>query len=172
MARIAGRAWKFGDDVDTDVIIPARYLYTHDPQVLAAHCLEVADPEFPARVRPGDVVVAGRNFGCGSSREHAPRALQACGVAAVVAASFARIFFRNAVNLGLLLVESTEAAARVQPGEEILIDGEDGVLYLSSGEGIPVTFPAGAAREVWRAGGLVEYVRQRLVRGAGGGCDR
>ncbi|MDI6822809.1 MAG: 3-isopropylmalate dehydratase small subunit [Bacillota bacterium] len=163
MARIAGRAWKFGDDVDTDVIIPARYLYTHDPGVLAAHCLEVADPRFPTGVRPGDVVVAGRNFGCGSSREHAPRALQACGVAAVVAASFARIFFRNAVNLGLLLVESPEAVDRVQPGEYIEIDGEKGLLRLSSGETIPVRFPEGAAAEVQQAGGLVEYVRSRLA---------
>jgi len=167
VARIVGRAWKFGDDVDTDVIIPARYLYTHDPRVLAAHCLEVADPEFPARVRPGDVVVAGRNFGCGSSREHAPRALQACGVAAVVAASFARIFFRNAVNLGLLLVESEEAVERVRSGEQIEIDEEEGLLRLSSGETIPVRFPAGAAADVQRAGGLVEYVRKRLAARAG-----
>ncbi|MDI7250318.1 MAG: 3-isopropylmalate dehydratase small subunit, partial [Bacillota bacterium] len=155
------------DDVDTDVIIPARYLYTHDPRMLAAHCLEVADPQFPGGVRPGDVVVAGRNFGCGSSREHAPRALQACGVAAVVAASYARIFFRNAVNLGLLLVESAEAVDRVQPGETIEIDGEKGLLRLSSGETIPVRFPAGAAAEVQGAGGLVAYVRKRLAARAG-----
>lgn len=173
MARIRGRTWKFGDDVDTDVIIPARYLYSHDSQVLAAHCLEVADPEFPARVRPGDVIVAGRNFGCGSSREHAPRALQACGVGGVVAASFARIFFRNAVNLGLLLLESPAAAVEVLPGETIEIDPENGVIYVSSGKTIPAKFPVGAAADVLRAGGLVEYVRKRLAHtGEGRRADR
>ncbi len=170
MARIVGRAWKFGDDVNTDVIIPARYLYTSDSRVLAAHCLELADPEFARRVRPGDVVVAGKNFGCGSSREHAVRAIQACGVAAVVARSFARIFFRNAVNLGLLVLESEEAARLVRSGEVIEIDEEEGLLYLSSGHRLVVRFPAGAAADVQKAGGLVEYVRQRLLKR--GGCRR
>lgn len=158
--------------MDTDVIIPARYLYTHDSQVLAEHCMEIADPEFPTRVRPGDVVVAGRNFGCGSSREHAPRALQACGVRAVIAASFARIFFRNAVNLGLLLLESAVAAQEIESGEPVEIDTEGGVLYLASGRAIPVTYPAGAAADVLAAGGLVEYVRARSTGGAQGGADR
>ncbi|MGE5485765.1 MAG: 3-isopropylmalate dehydratase small subunit [Ignavibacteriales bacterium] len=167
-----GRAWKFGDDVDTDIIIPARYLYTHDSRTLAAHCMEVADPGFPAQVRPGDVVVAGRNFGCGSSREHAPRALQACGVQAVVAASFARIFFRNAVNLGLLLLESPVAAEEIGRGEQVEIDPENGVLYLASGKTIPVKYPAGAAADVLRAGGLAEYVRTKFAGGPQGGVDR
>jgi 3-isopropylmalate dehydratase small subunit len=157
----AGRIWVFGDDVDTDAIIPARYLNTHDERVLAAHCMEVADPGFAARVRPGDIVVAGRNFGCGSSREHAPRALRACGVAAVVAESFARIFFRNAVNTGLLVLESAEARLRVKPGWQAEVDVAAGVLRLSSGEAIPARAPDGPAAAILRAGGLVGYVRTR-----------
>ena len=163
MTRIMGRVWKFGDDVDTDVIIPARYLYTHDPAVLAAHCLEVLDPTFPAAVKPGDIVVAGRNFGCGSSREHAPRALQACGVSMVIASSFARIFFRNAVNLGFLLLESEEAVSRLETGEQVEVDVDEGIIYRAEGlQPLRARVPGGAVAEIWQAGGLVEYVRRRM----------
>lgn len=162
MTRSAGRVWKFGDDVDTDVIIPARYLNTHDPKVLAAHCLEVLDPSFPREVRPGDVVVAGRNFGCGSSREHAPRALQACGVSMVIAASFARIFFRNAVNIGLLVVESPVAVSRLGNGDRVEFDLAAGLLFPPTGDPLSLDLFQGAIGEVWRAGGLVPYVRRRL----------
>src|SRR5690606_15063761 len=103
---ITGRVWKFGDNIDTDAIIPARYLNSADPANLAAHCMEDADPTFPSKVRPGDIIVAGRNFGCGSSREHAPLALKAAGVACVIAPSFARIFYRNAINIGLPILEA------------------------------------------------------------------
>lgn len=109
---IKGKVWRFGDDIDTDVIIPARYLNTSDPKELAAHCMEDADPEFARRVQPGEIIVAGNNFGCGSSREHAPLAIKAAGVSCVVAATFARIFFRNAFNIGLPILECAEAARR------------------------------------------------------------
>jgi len=125
---LKGKVNKFGDDINTDEIIPARYLNTSDPAELAKHAMEDADPEFGARVRPGDFIVAGKNFGCGSSREHAPVALKAAGVAAVIAASFARIFYRNAFNMGLPILESPEAAAAIADGAEISVDLDTGVI--------------------------------------------
>ncbi len=116
---IVGRVWKFGDDVDTDLIIPGKYLRTKDMQVFAAHAMEGADPEFAKKVKPGDIIVAGTNFGCGSSREQAPLALKYAGVACVIAKSFARIFFRNAINIGLPLLE---ADIDCQEGDEIKVD--------------------------------------------------
>ena len=110
---IRGKAWTFGDDIDTDIIIPARYLTTVDPAELAAHCMEPVNPDFPKLVRPGDIMVGGKNFGCGSSREHAPVALKGCGVAVVIAPTFARIFYRNAFNVGLPAIESAAAAAAI-----------------------------------------------------------
>ena len=126
--KFEGTAHLFGHDVDTDAIIPARYLNTTDPKELASHCMEDADPTFPERVRPGDVIVAGKNFGCGSSREHAPVAIKAAGVGVVVAGSFARIFYRNSFNTGLILVESREAAAMIQNGDRVSIDLETGKI--------------------------------------------
>ena len=123
-----GFAHKYGDNVDTDVIIPARYLNTSDPQELAAHCMEDIDAAFAGSVEPGDVVVAGANFGCGSSREHAPLALKACGVKCVIAASFARIFYRNAINIGFPILECPEAAAAIQPGDKVTVDFQTGVI--------------------------------------------
>jgi len=117
--KLKGKTWKFGNDVDTDAIIPARCLNTTDPKELAAHCMEDADPEFVSRVKPGDIIVAGKNFGCGSSREHAPIAIKAAGVSCVVAHSFARIFYRNAFNVGLPILECPEAAERIQPDAEV-----------------------------------------------------
>ncbi len=117
--KMTGRAWKFGDDVDTDAIIPARYLNTSDPQVLASHCMEDADPQFAAKVQPGDIMVAGRNFGCGSSREHAPVSIKGAGIGCVIAHSFARIFYRNAFNMGLPILECPDAADAIQTGDEI-----------------------------------------------------
>ncbi len=118
---IRGKAWKFGDDVDTDLIIPARYLNTTDIAELSKHCLEPVNPEWAGRVAAGDVIVAGKNFGCGSSREHAPLAIKGVGIAAVVAVSFARIFYRNAFNIGLPVIEAPEAAAAVAEGDELEI---------------------------------------------------
>jgi 3-isopropylmalate/(R)-2-methylmalate dehydratase small subunit len=158
-----GRAWVYGDNVDTDVIIPARYLTTTDEAALAAHALEDLDPTFASSVSEGDVVVAGSNFGCGSSREHAPIALRAAGVSAVVAKSFARIFFRNAINTGLAIVTCPEAAAGTKGGDEITIDLEGGVVRNLTrhlewrAEPLP-----DFVMDIVRSGGLVGWVRSRV----------
>jgi len=160
-----GRAWKFGDNVDTDVIIPARYLNTFDPETLAAHCLEGIDPGFARRVEAGDVVVAGENFGCGSSREHAPAALKAAGVSAIIAASFARIFYRNAVNIGLPILECPEAAGEIAAGDRIEIDFQSGRIK-NPGRGREyraAPFPP-FLLEIIQAGGLIPRVRFLSVR--------
>ena len=158
-----GRAFLYGDQVDTDVIIPARYLTTADEAELGKHALEDLDPAFATTVQFGDVVVAGVNFGCGSSREHAPLALKGAGVSAVVAASFARIFFRNAINTGLPIVVSPEAVAATDPGDEIEVDAATATVrnvtkgLVFQGEPMPEFVQAIAA-----AGGLIPYVRARL----------
>ncbi len=126
--KVSGKTHKYGDNVDTDVIIPARYLNTPDAQELAKHCMEDIDAGFAARVRPGEIMVAGRNFGCGSSREHAPLAIKACGVACVIAATFARIFYRNALNIGLPILECPEAAAAIKAGDAVSVDFDTGVI--------------------------------------------
>jgi 3-isopropylmalate/(R)-2-methylmalate dehydratase small subunit len=156
-----GRAFKYGDNVDTDVIIPARYLTTTDEAELAAHALEDLDPEFVANVRSGDVVVAGENFGCGSSREHAPIALRGSGVSAVVASSFSRIFFRNAINTGLPIAVSPAAVQATDAGDEIDVDVER-ALVRNVTKGL--TFDAEPLpdfiMEIVRSGGLVNWVRE------------
>jgi 3-isopropylmalate/(R)-2-methylmalate dehydratase small subunit len=149
----------FGDDIDTDVIIPARYLNTSDPNELARHCMEDADPGFSTRVLPGDIIVGGKNFGCGSSREHAPLAIKGAGIACVVAASFARIFYRNAINIGLPILESAEAVEALQEGEEVEIDLQKGeIKILSSG----IIYKAAAfppfMQEIMSSGGLINYL--------------
>ena len=160
-----GRVWKFGDDIDTDVIIPARYLNTTDPAELARHCLEPLDPDFSSKVRPGDIVVAGKNFGCGSSREHAPVAIKACGIACVVAHSFARIFYRNAINIGLPIFESPEAAAKVQPGDLVRVQADSGMITnLTRGETYAATQFPPFMQEIIQAGGLLNYVATKLAR--------
>ena len=123
-----GRVFKYKDNVDTDVIIPARYLNTSDPKELAAHCMEDLDPDFSRKVKPGDIIVAGKNFGCGSSREHAPLAIKAAGVTCVIAATFARIFYRNAINIGLAILESPEAVQGTDAGDELEIDFDRGTI--------------------------------------------
>jgi 3-isopropylmalate/(R)-2-methylmalate dehydratase small subunit len=156
------RAWRYGDNIDTDVIIPARYLTTTDPSELAAHALEDLDPGFAASVQPGDVVVAGSNFGCGSSREHAPVALKGAGVSAVVATSFARIFFRNAINTGLPIVTCPELVEVTESGDELTIDVSGGVVEnVTRGLSFtPEPLPA-FILEIVNCGGLVEWVRRR-----------
>ena len=124
----AGTVFSFGDNVDTDVIIPARYLNTSEPSELAKHCMEDIDASFVDRVQKGDVIVAGNNFGCGSSREHAPISIRACGVKCVIAASFARIFYRNAINIGLPILESPEAAAEMKAGDKVSVDFDTGTI--------------------------------------------
>lgn len=161
---LKGRAWKFGSNIDTDVIIPARYLTTHDPALLAPHCLEGADPDFARRCAPGDILVAEWNFGCGSSREHAPIAIRGVGVSCVVAKSFARIFYRNAFNTGLPLLEVPEAVVDgIRTGDLLEIDLDANQLtVLPSGKRYPVPAIPPFMRELLNAGGLIPFVRKRL----------
>lgn len=162
------RAWKYGDNVDTDVIIPARYLLTGDPAELAKHCLENLDPAFVPEHRPGDVVVGGRNFGCGSSREHAPLAIKGAGVRCVVAASFARIFYRNAVNIGLPVYESPEAAEGIRSGDLIDVDEARGtIVNRTRGETYPFRPMPPFMREIVAAGGLIERLKRELTTAGG-----
>jgi 3-isopropylmalate/(R)-2-methylmalate dehydratase small subunit len=163
MNNIEGKAWKFGDDIDTDAIIPARYLNTSDPQELAKHCMEDADAGFAGKVAVGDIIVAGKNFGCGSSREHAPIAIKAAGIACIIAPTFARIFYRNAFNTGLLILESAEAAEAVAEGHTVNVDPATGTIKdLTSGQ----TFQARPVPEFMQKllddGGLMEHWRKRL----------
>lgn len=122
------KIYRYGDNVDTDVIIPARHLNNPDPKALASHCMEDLDADFAATVEAGDIVVAGKNFGCGSSREHAPLAIKACGVRCVIAASFARIFYRNAINIGFPIMECPEAAETIEVGDEVEVDFQSGII--------------------------------------------
>ncbi len=165
MSIIRGKVWTFGDDIDTDAIIPARYLTTTDMAELAAHCMEDADPSFPQNVSPGDLIVAGKNFGCGSSREHAPLALKGAGISCVIAENFARIFYRNAINIGLPILESPEAAAALQEGEVLEVDLQNGVIQDSSGRKYTaVPFPP-FMQEIMARGGLINYVREKVKQG-------
>jgi len=154
-----GTVFKYGDNVDTDVIIPARYLNITDRRALAAHCMEDIDRDFAARVQPGDVVAAGANFGCGSSREHAPLVLRECGVALVIAQSFARIFYRNAINIGLPIVECPEAARDAQSGDKMRMDFDSGVIYNETQDRQyrAVPFPP-FIQNIIRAGGLIPAI--------------
>lgn len=163
MSILKGKAWRFGNDVDTDLIIPARYLNTSDPKELAAHCMEDADPTFASKVKPGEMIVAGKNFGCGSSREHAPIAIKAAGVSCVIAASFARIFYRNAINIGLPILESPEASAAIAEGNEVQVDLNTGTITdLTTGKTYQaVPFPP-FMQQLINAGGLIEYVKTRI----------
>ena len=161
---MSGRAHTFGDHVDTDQIVPAQYLVTTDPKELAMHCMETADQDFVKRVKPGDVMIAGVNFGCGSSREHAPVSILGTGVSCVIAKSFARIFFRNSINLGLPLLESPEAVDAIAAGDELDIDLSTGTIRNLTTE---QTFTAKPYEpfmmEIIEAGGLVEYTKRRLA---------
>ncbi|MCK5218541.1 3-isopropylmalate dehydratase small subunit [bacterium] len=162
--KFQGKTYKFGDNVNTDEIIPARYLNTSDPQELAAHVMEDADPVFSGLVKPGDIVVAGRNFGCGSSREHAPLALKTAGIACIVAVSFARIFYRNAFNIGLPILECPDAASETQAGQEIAIDAGQGIITnLITGKTYQVAPIPPFMQELVELGGLMEYVKKNLA---------
>jgi 3-isopropylmalate/(R)-2-methylmalate dehydratase small subunit len=159
-----GTVHKYGRDVDTDVIIPARYLNTSDPAELAQHAMEDIDAEFVDRVQPGDVIVAGENFGCGSSREHAPVAIKAAGVAVVVAASFARIFYRNAINTGLPIVVCPEAAGAAQAGDRLRVDIAAGTVEnLTRGTTHAAEAFPPFMQELIDRGGLLEYVKSRVA---------
>ena len=160
-----GKVRKFGNDINTDEIIPARYLDTTDRKELGAHCMGGIDKDFSRKVKPGDIIVAGKNFGCGSSREHAPIAIKACGVSCVVAESFARIFFRNSINIGLPIVESKEASERIRKGDRIKIDTKTGIIKnLKRKESYKTQkYPAFMDRIV-ASGGLMNYVKRKLKR--------
>ena len=158
-----GLVWKFGDDIDTDAIIPARYLNTSAPQALAKHVMEDADPTFPQKVQPGHIIVALKNFGCGSSREHAPLAIKAAGISCVIAHSFARIFYRNAINIGLPILECPEAAEKIAAGDEVRVDLNSGTIYnLTKDETYQAApFPS-FMQDIMDKGGLIGYVQWRL----------
>ncbi len=161
--KFKGRIWVFGDDVDTDQIIPARYLTTFDPQELAQHCMEDADPEFPQKVQKGDIIVAGKNFGSGSSREHAPIAIKGAGVACVIAESFARIFFRNAFNMGLPIFICEGLREAVQTGDRIIVDGDKGEIVVEKGGARYQTAPIPPFMQTLiDAGGLMAYLKNSL----------
>jgi 3-isopropylmalate/(R)-2-methylmalate dehydratase small subunit len=160
---IHGNVWKYGDNIDTDVIIPGRYCHIVDPAELGKHALADLDPDFVTNVRHGDIIVAGTNFGCGSSREMAPIAIKAAGVSAVVAASFARIFFRNAINIGLPIFQCAEAAQAITNGDELAIEPETGVIRnLTRNQQYQATAFPDFIQEIVRLGGLKPYVEQRL----------
>jgi len=159
-----GSVHKYGRDVDTDVIIPARYLTTNDPAELAKHCMEDIDAEFVTTVQPGDIIVAHENFGCGSSREHAPVAIKASGISAVVAASFARIFYRNAINTGLPIVVCPQAARETQAGERLRVDLVAGTVEnLTQGKKYDAEAFPPFMQELIDRGGLMEYVKARVA---------
>ncbi len=159
---VKGKVFKYGNDVDTDVIIPARHLTSADPAHLASHCMEDIDRSFVNEVKPGDIMVAGENFGCGSSREHAPIAIKASGISLVIAGSFARIFYRNAINVGLPIMECSEAAAAINKGDEVEADFDTGIIKdLTTGESFTAKpFPE-FIKKIIDAGGLVPYTKSK-----------
>ena len=158
-----GRAFTFRDDVNTDEIIPAKYLNTTDPAELAGHCMEGISKDFAKKAKNGDLIVAGKNFGCGSSREHAPVAIKAAGVSCVIAKSFARIFFRNSINIGLPIMESPEASARIRQGDAVSVDTQKGIIKnVKRKETYKVEKYPPFMVKIVNAGGLINYTRKGL----------
>ncbi len=161
--KLKGRVFKYGADVNTDVIIPARYLNVSEPEALAQHCMEDIDDSFVKKVRPGDIIMATTNFGCGSSREHAPLSIKAAGVSCVIAESFARIFFRNAINIGLPLLECPEAVAETAAGDVLEVDLANGqIKNVTNGKTFTARPYPDFMSELIAAGGLIEYTQKRL----------
>ena len=160
--KASGRVFKYGDNVDTDVIIPARYLNSSDPAELATHCMEDIDPNFIHQVQKGDIIVADKNFGCGSSREHAPIAIKASGVSCVIAETFARIFYRNAINSGLPIIECPDASKGIESGDEVEIDFDSGMIYNKTkgtsfqGQAFPEFM-----QKIIHAEGLINYINEK-----------
>ncbi len=164
MTTINGRVWKYGSHIDTDVIIPARYLHTSEPEELASHCLEDHDPDFSSQVKPGDIIVAGHNFGCGSSREHAPLAIKSCGVSCVIAASFARIFFRNSINIGLPIFEAPAAVTDIKDKDLLEVDLKEGIIFNKEQDKEYQTEPLPSFMlEIINSGGLIKYAERILI---------
>lgn len=157
--QIKGKAWKFGSNIDTDVIIPARYLNTSDPSELAKHCMEDIDKDFVKNIEKGDIIVAGKNFGCGSSREHAPVSIKAAGISCVIAKTFARIFYRNAINTGLLIIECPEASDKIERGDIVRINIQAGKIenLTKKEEYLTTPFPP-FMQKLIASGGLMPYV--------------
>lgn len=162
MKKATGTVFRYGDNVDTDVIIPARYLNSSDPAELASHCMEDIDKDFIKKVRPGDIIVADKNFGCGSSREHAPIAIKTAGISCVIAETFARIFYRNAINIGLPIIECPEASKGIEAGDEVEVDFDTGIITNKTkgtqfkGQAFPPFM-----QKIIAAGGLVNYINEK-----------
>ena len=160
---VSGKVFKYGDNVDTDVIIPARYLNAPSPEELAKHCMEDIDASFATTVRPGDIIVGGANFGCGSSREHAPISIRACGVRCVIAASFARIFYRNAINIGFPILECPEAAAAINNGDTVSVDFATGkIIDETTGETFQAVALPPFIEKIVEHNGLLPYLKARM----------
>ena len=157
-----GSVFKYGDNVDTDVIIPARYLNSSDPKELATHCMEDIDKDFVKNVHVGDIIVANKNFGCGSSREHAPISIKASGVSCVIAETFARIFYRNAINIGLPIIECPQAAKEIQAGDEVEVDFDSGIItVVATGKTFQGQAFAPVMQKIIACEGLVNYINQK-----------
>jgi len=163
--KLSGKVYKFGNDVDTDAIIPARYLNTCDPKELAAHCMEDGDASFAKKVNKGDIIVAGKNFGCGSSREHAPIAIKGAGVSCVIAKDFARIFYRNSFNIGLPIFESPEASKKIKEGDTVEVDADKGIIYnITRKEKYSASQIPAFMQELVAAGGLLKYAKKKFAK--------
>ena len=162
--KVHGKVFKYGDNVDTDVIIPARYLNTSNAKELAAHCMEDIDAEFVSKVKEGDIMVADKNFGCGSSREHAPLAIKTAGISCVIAATFARIFYRNSINIGLPILECPEAAAGIKAGDEVEVDFDTGLIKnkTTGKEFKAQPFPS-FMQDIIKADGLINQLKKKLA---------
>jgi 3-isopropylmalate/(R)-2-methylmalate dehydratase small subunit len=161
---LSGKVWSFGDNINTDLIIPARYLNTTDHKELASHLMEDEDPDFPKKMSIGDIIVAKKNFGCGSSREHAPIAIKAAGISAVIAKSYARIFYRNAINIGLPILESEEAANKIETGDAVEIDLTEGKIYnKTKNETYQATKFPEFMQKLISSGGLMEWIKQEKM---------
>ena len=163
MQNAHGKAFVFGDDINTDVILPGKYLNVTDPQELASHCMESEDPDFVKKAHPGDIMVAHKNFGCGSSREHAPLSIKYLGISCVIASTFARIFFRNALNIGLPILECDEAARNIRPGDEVLVDFDSGIITdVTTGQTFQAAPLPPFMQNLIASGGLVSYARKKM----------
>jgi 3-isopropylmalate/(R)-2-methylmalate dehydratase small subunit len=160
--KIEGKVWRYGDNIDTDVIIPARYLNSFDPQELASHCMVDIDETFSHKVQTGDIMVGGKNFGCGSSREHAPIAIKASGIPVIIAASFARIFYRNSINVGLPVLEIGSDVEKIQAGHILRVDLTAGCIEnITTGDIFQAAPLPGFIQDIAKAGGLIEYVKEK-----------
>lgn len=156
-----GKVFKFGNDIDTDIILPGRYLIYTDEERLSQHCMEGLDPDFKSKVSEGDFILGGSNFGCGSSREHAPIAIKGCGISAVIAESFARIFYRNATNVGVPLLEAPGISALIEDGEEIEVDMENGIIISEKGKEIEFKKLPPFMLGILESGGLINYLKEK-----------